>query len=328
MLLVLLLFTQGLAKRSPATYFYKEGKPLIIAHRGACGYIPEHTMQAYQVAAYMGADFIEPDLVPTKDGYLLINHDANLNDTSNVSELPEFQHLKTTLTYSTFAGKVTETGWFAQNFTLEQVKKLDAKQRIPKRPQSLNVFKKITIEEALDWVITENQKRTAINKPLLGAYIELKNPEYFNSAGFPVEDMLLKVLKQKGISDIKGASAKCPVVLQCFELQSLKYLSTQTDLPLTFLMKSVLNYDINEYKDAVNALGPNFGFIFGENGASSGFVEEAHELELAVHPWVVRDDFINSEAEVESYYMKLNYEQLDGVFTEFPDSAYHFFNLY
>ena len=131
-------------KRSPAGYFYNSARPLIIAHRGASGYIPEHTLQAYDVAQYMGADFIEPDLVPTKDHQLLINHEGLLNETTNVADLPQFAYLHTTKTISTYAGNVTETGWFSDDFYLYQIKELRAKQRLAFRPSTFNyLLKKI-----------------------------------------------------------------------------------------------------------------------------------------------------------------------------------------
>src|SRR5574343_1819520 len=137
-MLITLLFWTGAAKITLAPYFYNSQRPIIIAHRGACGYLPEHTLQAYDVAAYMGADFIEPDLVPTKDSQLLINHEGVLNDTTNVALLPQFANLLTTKTISGFDGNTTITGWFAEDFNLYQLKELRSKQRLAFRPSTFN----------------------------------------------------------------------------------------------------------------------------------------------------------------------------------------------
>jgi glycerophosphoryl diester phosphodiesterase len=318
-----------LGKISLAPYFYNSQRPLIIAHRGACGYLPEHTLQAYDVAAYMGADFIEPDLVPTRDHQLLINHEGLLNDTTNVALLPQFADLLTTKTIQGYDGNTTETGWFSEDFYLYQLKELRAKQRLPFRPETFNyLFKKITINEALDWAIQINQQRILNNQTLLGAYIELKNPAYYNSLGFPVENMLLQVLKDRKIDTIKGASSICPVILQCFELASLEYMSKNTDLPLVYLVQqNHLIYNISDYQDIVNGVGPTFQMVFNPDGSATQFVSQAHNGNLAIHPWVIRDDVpIAGWSRQETYQFILN-AKLDGIFDEFPDSANIYFTL-
>ena len=326
---ITLLLCTGLGKISPAPYFYNSQRPIIISHRGACGYIPEHTLQAYDVAAYMGADFVEPDLVPTKDHQLLINHEGVLNDTSNVALLPQFANLLTTKTISGFDGNTTITGWFTEDFYLYQLKEIRAKQRLSFRPNTFDyLFKKITINEALDWVISINQQRIAANQSLLGAYIELKNPSYYNSLGFPVENLLLQVLKDRKIDTIKGASAICPIILQCFELSSLQYMANHTDLPLVYLIKQTnLLYNVTDYQDIVNGVGPNIEMVLNTDGSPTQFVQQAHNGNLAIHPWVIRDDVpLYGWARQQIYENTLN-AKLDGVFDEFPDSANIYFNL-
>lgn len=326
---ITLLICTGLGKISPAPYFYNNQRPIIISHRGACGFIPEHTLQAYDVAAYMGADFIEPDLVPTKDSQLLINHEGVLNDTTNVALLPQFANLLTTKTISGFDGNTTITGWFAEDFYLYQLKELRAKQRLAFRPSTFNyLFKKITINEALDWVISINQQRILSNQSLLGAYIELKNPAYYNSLGFPVENLLLQILKDRNIDTIKGASAICPIILQCFELSSLQYMAQHTDLPLVYLIKQTnLLYNVTDYQDIVNGVGPNIEMVLNTDGTPTLFVQQAHNGNLAIHPWVIRDDVpLYGWGRQEIYEHTLN-AKLDGVFDEFPDSANIYFSL-
>ena len=326
---IILLFWAVMAKISLAPYFYNSQRPLIIAHRGACGYLPEHTLQAYEMAVYMGADFIEPDLVPTKDNHLLINHEGLLNETTNVALLPEFASLLTTKTMYDYEGNTTETDWFSEDFYLHQLKELRAKQRLPFRPSTFNnLFKKITINEALDWVISINKERILSDQTLLGAYVELKNPSYYNSLGFAVEDLLLKVLKDRKIDTIKGASSICPIILQSFELSSLKYMAQHTDLPLVYLIQDThILHNVPEYQGIVNGVGPNLQMVFNADGSATQFVQQAHKANLAVHPWVIRDDMpLYGWGRPETYEYVLN-AKLDGIFDEFPDSSIFHFGL-
>ena len=329
MLCLILAISSVSSKRTEAEYFYNSARPLIIAHRGASGYIPEHTLQAYEVAAYMGADFVEPDLCPSKDGYLVINHENMLNDTTNVAFLPQLEYLLTTKTVPTNTGFENETGWFIEDFTLNQIKQLKSKQRLSFRPNTLDYyFEKIIIDEALDWAIKKNQQRAANNQPLVGVYIELKKPAYFNSLGFPVEDMLLKVLRKRGIDNIQGASKFCPIILQCFELESLVYMSQYTDLPLIYLVESSnVQYSFSYLADVVNGVGPSSSFIFTPQDQLTDYVSQAHANDLAVHMWVVRDDVPIGNFTRQQFYAVIRESGLDGIFDEFPDSATIFFNL-
>ncbi|CAG9313665.1 unnamed protein product [Blepharisma stoltei] len=330
MWLITVLISVAIAKQTLAPYLKNLKRPLNIAHRGASGYIPEHTLQAYDVAAYMSADYIEPDLNPTKDFHLVINHDNLLNETSNVELLPQFAYLHTTKVVQTYSGNVTETGWFVEDFTLEQIKQLKAKQRLSFRPATFNyLLDKITIDEALQWAVNQNEERKKNKKPLVGAYIELKNPAYYNSKGFPVQQMLLDTLKKFGVDDLKGASERCPIILQCFELETLQFFSNVTDLPLVYLIDSGagLPYNMTEYASIVHGVGPNLGFLFNGKFDSTGFVALAHQNDLFVHPWTIRDDVLPKGFTVKEYYLKLLYENVDGIFTEFPDSATAYFNL-
>ncbi|OMJ89536.1 hypothetical protein SteCoe_8341 [Stentor coeruleus] len=327
-MLVLLLFMHFCTSRkSPARYFYNGNRPLVIAHRGACGYIPEHTLQAYETAAYMGADFIEPDLVPTKDFKLVVNHESLLDQTTNVNEMPQFSYLQTTKSIPTYEGILTQTGWFSEDFSLDQIKQLKAKQRIRTRPQGMNLyFGKLTIEEVLDWVIGVNKIRLIEGTPLLGVYIELKDSAYFNSLGFNVEDMLLDVLKDRKIDSIEGASMICPIILQSFELQSLITLGNKTDLPLVYLLEEgYILHNISYYANFVDGVGPGFNLIFDEKCSLTDFVDIAHENNLAVHMWVVKKDKPFCGFEQEETYKKILDSHVDGVFDEFPDLSIYYF---
>lgn len=124
MILLLQLLHQGLSLRSKAEYFYREDYPLIISHRGASGYIPEHSLPAYEMAIYMGTDFVEPDIIPSKEGTLFIHHDSYLSGTTNVADLPQYADKKVTKTITTVTGPETMTDWFSTDFTDEELKGL------------------------------------------------------------------------------------------------------------------------------------------------------------------------------------------------------------
>ena len=313
-----------------ALYFYSSERPLIIAHRGACGYLPEHTLQAYELAAQMGADFIEPDLVPTRDHQLLVNHEGQLDETTNISELPGFRHLYTTKTIWSSVGEETETGWFSEDLYLSEIKELRAKQRLPTRIQAFNhLFEKVTLVEVLDWALKVNEKRLLSNQTLLGVYIELKTPGYYNSLGFKVEDLLLRTLRDKGIDTIKKATEKCPVILQSFEFESLEYLHRHTDLPLVYLFESgYVKLNMSEYQDVVNGIGPEMELVFHANGDPKELVNEAHSNNLSVHPFVVREDRRVNSWSRERTYENILKAKIDGIFDEFPKSALAYFSLY
>lgn len=316
-------------KLTRALYFYSSERPLIIAHRGACGYFPEHTLQAYELAEQMGADFIEPDLVPTRDHQLLVNHEGQLSETTNISELPNFSHLQTTKTVSSNIGLATEIGWFSEDLYLHEIKELRARQRLHSRIQAFNnLFPKVTLVEVLDWAIKINEKRILTNNTLLGVYIELKTPAYYNSLGFKVEDLLLKTLRDKEIDTIKKASQNCPIILQSFEIESLKYLGEHTDLPLVYLFETgFAKLNVSEYQNIVNGIGPEMNLVFNFNGDPTELVNEAHSNNLCIHPFVVRED-----KQVYSWSRKQTYEnvlkaKMDGIFDEFPNLARTYFSI-
>ena len=313
-------------KWTAAPYFYKD-RPLIISHRGASGYIPENSMQAYQVAGTMGTDYIELDILVSKEGDLVIHHDITLDDTTNVAEFPNLSSYKTTKSVKKWNGTFKKTGWFAEDLTMEQLKLLTLKQRKSMRPQSLNYyFHMPTLREVLEWLIEENVIRTNAKKELLGVVIETKYPGYFNELGYDVEKLLMDVLTDLQVSDIKQATDRCPIIIQSFELDSMIKIDKMTDLPTSYLMGSGgPTYNITEYVDIVSSLGVDFDFIFKDN-ESTGFVEKAHGLGFAVNGWTVRDDDLPSGLTAQQFYDLMQVEGLDGAITEFPDSAYDFFS--
>ena len=198
--------------------------PIVIGHRGACGYLPEHTLASYKKAIELGADFIEPDLVVTKDGELVARHEPNITATTDVSTRPEFADRKTTRKVD----GVDETGWFVTDFTLAELKTLYAKQANPVRDQSFNKqFAIPTFREILELAKAESA-RTGRS---IGVYPETKHPTYHVSNGLPIEPRLLAMLDEYGYT-----RKDSPVVIQSFEVGNLKELHKVTDVRLVQLI--------------------------------------------------------------------------------------------
>ncbi|MEZ7912212.1 MAG: glycerophosphodiester phosphodiesterase [Propionivibrio sp.] len=199
-------------------------KPLVIGHRGASGYLPEHTLASYRKAIEMGADFIEPDLVVTKDGELVARHEPNITATTDVSTRPEFASRKKTR----MVDGVAETGWFVTDFTLAELRTLYAKQANPVRDQSFNKqFPVPTFREILELAKSESARTGRT----IGVYPETKHPTYHVAAGLPIEPRLLKILAEYGYT-----KKNSPVIIQSFEVQNLKDLRQQTGVRLVQLI--------------------------------------------------------------------------------------------
>jgi len=199
-------------------------QPLVIGHRGAAGYLPEHTLASYRKAIELGADFIEPDLVVTKDGELVARHEPNITATTDVSEHAEFASRKTTRKVD----GVAETGWFVTDFTLAELRTLRAKQPNPVRDQSFNKqFQIPTFREILELAKTESARTGRT----IGVYPETKHPTYHVDAGLPIEPRLLKILAEYGYT-----RKDSPVIIQSFEVANLKALRKQTAVRLVQLI--------------------------------------------------------------------------------------------
>jgi glycerophosphoryl diester phosphodiesterase len=199
-------------------------KPLVIAHRGASGYVPEHTLVSYLIAIQQGADFVEPDLVMTKDGVLVARHENEIGTTTDVAEKKEFAARKTTRSID---GQPV-SGWFTEDFTLAELKTLRAKERIPRlRPGNARfdgMFEIPTMEEVLKLV--QSQARA------VGVYPETKHPTHFQQLGLAMEAPLVALLERHGY---RGPEAR--VFIQSFEPGNLKQLSKMTALPLMQLIE-------------------------------------------------------------------------------------------
>lgn len=199
-------------------------KPLVIAHRGASGYLPEHTIEGYKLAIEQGADFIEPDLVSTRDGVLVVRHEPMLSGTTDVADRPEFANRKTTRKVD----GVDTTDWFANDFTAAEIKTLKAKQAFADRDQSHNGQYQIpTFQEVIDLAKAESTRTGRT----IGIYPETKHPTYHAALGLAFEDKLLDMLKAAGWTD-----KTAPVFIQSFETANLKYLRPKTQLRLVQLV--------------------------------------------------------------------------------------------
>jgi hypothetical protein len=197
--------------------------PIVIGHRGASGDRPEHTLASYKLAIERGADFIEPDLVSTKDGVLIARHEVNIKDTTDVATRPEFSDRFTTK----IIDGVAESGWFADDFTLAEIKTLRAIERLAFRDQSYNgQFEVPTLQEIIDFV---KQVETDTGKKI-GIYPETKHPTYHDSVGLSLEEPLVDILKKNDFTDPSR------VFIQSFEVGNLKELNQKIDVPLIQLL--------------------------------------------------------------------------------------------
>ena len=279
--------------------------PIVIGHRGAPGYRPEHTLASYRLAIAMGADYVEPDLVSTKDGVLVARHENEIGGTTDVADHPEFIDRRTT---KTIDGRAV-TGWFTEDFTLAELKTLRAKERLPQvRPANTlydGRFEIPTLDEVLDLVASESRR---LYRPI-GVYPETKHPTYFASIGLPLETPLVQALRRHGLD-----RPNAHVFLQSFETGNLRRLHTMTRLPLIQLIDaSGAPYDLAQagdprtYRDLTTpdglaeiatyaaGVGVNKDLVLprdpaGNTGEPSALVGDAHADGLLVHVWTLRSE--------------------------------------
>ncbi len=219
------LFLTACATDGPrSTYPTLNGKaPLVIGHRGASGYLPEHTLESYRKAIEMGADFIEPDLVATKDGELIARHEPNITNTTDVATKPEFASRKSTRKVD----GIEESGWFASDFTLAEIKTLRAVQPMKERDASFNgQFAIPTFREILDLA-----KAASTGGRTVGVYPETKHPTYHNDLKLGLDDRLLKILADYGYT-----AKSSPIIIQSFEVANLKYIRSKTQVRIVQLI--------------------------------------------------------------------------------------------
>lgn len=330
--------------QGPAKWKTLDGKvPLVIAHRGASGYRPEHTIASYTLAIEMGADYIEPDLVSTSDGHLIARHEPLLDDTTDVKSHPQFADRRTTRDLD---GK-SVTGFFASDFSLAEIKLLRAVQSNPARSKEYDgKFAIPTFEEILDLA----QRESAQRGRTIGIYPETKHPSFHLALNLPLEERLLDALRRRKLDRADG-----PVFIQSFESANLQYLRPKTKLPLVQLLDDgALQYDasgkcivgvrIPQYDDKrggaapqslqdvakyANAIGPWKRQILRDVGAAqllqTTLIEQAHAVGLRVHTYTFRSEPATLAPEYRND-PKREYRQfyalgVDGVFSDFPDVA-------
>jgi glycerophosphoryl diester phosphodiesterase len=222
--IVIAVLVSSVAAQQPKYPTLSGQAPLVIGHRGASGYLPEHTLEAYKLAIEQGADFIEPDLVATKDGVLIARHEPNLIATTDVSKRPEFASRKKKMNVD----GVDEEGFFASDFTLAEIKTLRAVQAFAERDQKFNGQYNIpTLEEVIALAKSESTRTGRT----IGIYPETKHPTYHQRLDLALEDRLLAVLEKAGWN-----SRSAPVFVQSFEVANLKYLRSKSQVRLVQLV--------------------------------------------------------------------------------------------
>jgi len=202
----------------------QETATLVLGHRGASGYLPEHTLASYQLAIEQGANYIEPDLVATRDGVLIARHEVNITNTTNVATLPQYAGRRTTKTID----GITETGWFADDFTLAEIKTLRARQPVGGRPQQFNdLYQVPTFTEVLALAQRARREKGRV----VGVYPETKHPTYHRQRGLALEPRLVQALQAAGWN-----RQYAPVFIQSFEVANLRQLNSMTPVRLVQLI--------------------------------------------------------------------------------------------
>ncbi|KAJ7978737.1 Glycerophosphodiester phosphodiesterase [Quillaja saponaria] len=318
-------------------------RPYNIAHRGSNGEFPEETSPAYTRAIDEGADFIETDILSSKDGVLICFHDVTLDDTTDIAEHKEFANRKRTYEVQGF----NYTGFFPVDFTIKELKLLRVKQRYTFRDQQYNgKFSIITFEEFIS---------IALDAPrVVGIYPEIKNPVFINQhvkwqGGKRFEDKFVEILKKYGYkgSYLSKDWLKQPAFIQSFAPTSLVHIANQTDLPKILLIDEVTipTQDTNQYweitsdnyldyiKEYVVGIGPWKDTVVPAINnylqAPTDLVSKAHAHDLQVHPYTYRNEnkflhFDFHEDEYQEYNYWINTIRVDGLFTDFTGSLHNF----
>ncbi|WBB92867.1 glycerophosphodiester phosphodiesterase [Verrucosispora sp. WMMC514] len=323
-------------------------QPIVIGHRGASGYRPEHTLEAYRLAIRMGADYIEPDLVATADGVLVARHENEISGTTDVAARPEFADRRTTKTID----GASVTGWFTEDFTLAELRTLRAKERLPQVRVTNTAFdgqfQVPTFQEVIDLARVEGRARGRV----IGVYPETKHPTYFASIGLPLEEPLVETLRRNRMT-----KRNSPVIIQSFETANLRRLDRMIDVKLAQLLNAAgqpydftLAGDTRTYRDLAtpaglrwisryaDGVGVHKDLIVPRNSAGgllapTTLVRDAHREKLIVHAWTFRaeNQFLpadfrigtdpNARGDIQSEYELFYRLGLDGVFTDHPDTA-------
>ncbi len=339
---------QGVSEITAADTFAIPPRPLVIGHRGASGLRPEHTLAAYELAIDQGADYIEPDLVITKDGVLVARHEPFIGTTTDVARRPEFANRRTT---KVLDGATIANEWFVEDFTLAELKTLRAIEPRADRSKAFDgQFPVATLQEIIDLA----KRKSAETGRTIGIYPETKHPTYFRNQGLPLEQRLVEVLRNNGYTRRTD-----PVFIQSFEVGNLKELRRLTDLPLVQLLDAedvgpdgrlieirpydfVVSGDRRTYGDLrspqglaeiatyADGIGPWKRMIVSTVNnralAPTSLVNDAHRAGLLVHPYTFRNEAstllqdYNSDPQLE--YTQFFNLGVDGLFTDYPGTAF------
>ncbi|MBW1604093.1 glycerophosphodiester phosphodiesterase [Streptomyces sp. JJ66] len=323
--------------------------PAVIAHRGASGYRPEHTMGAYELALDLGADVIEQDLVPTKDGHLVCRHENEIGGTTDVAEHAEFADRRTT---KTIDGQAV-TGWFTEDFTLAELKTLRAVERIPRQRQHNTLYNGRwdvpTFAEVLDWAREQGRRR---GRPVW-LHVETKHPSYFRALGLGLEERLARQLRRHRLH-----RRDAPVFVQSFEPSSIQRMARLVDTPGVVLLWTAdwRPWDFEESGDPrtvadlitpegldwiasfAHGIGPTLELVIpqradGTLGEPTSLVRDAHARDLVVHPYTLRNEnsflpagfrrgedpnaYGDAFGALRAYFAT----GIDGIFADQPDTA-------
>jgi glycerophosphoryl diester phosphodiesterase len=325
--------TRPLRPVGPAHPVAGTDRPIIIAHRGASGHRPEHTLEAYALAIAQGADYIEPDLVATKDGVLVARHENEIGGTTDVAQ--RFPDRRTT---KRIDGE-SVTGWFTEDFTLAELRTLRARERLPFRSHAFDgQFAIPTFDEVLALAARESRAQGRV----IGVYPETKHPSYFRSIGLPLEEPLLAALTRAG-----HVTKDAPVFIQSFEVGNLEALRPRTPLRLIQLVSPIgappdlaARGDARTYRDLVtpeglramrryaDGVGANTRMLVpvgadGTLGTPTSLIADAHAAGLLVHAWTLRSEPVflakgyGGDPIAEA--RQLLALGVDGLFCDFPD---------
>jgi glycerophosphoryl diester phosphodiesterase len=311
---------------------------LVIAHRGASGYRPEHTLAAYRLAAELGADYLEPDLVATLDGVLVARHENEISTTTDVADHPVFADRRITK----IVGGTAVTGWFVEDFTYDELCTLRARERMPGLRASNTAYDGRERIPTFDEIVAVSRQESARQGRPIGVYPELKHPTHFRRLGLPLEELLAERLIALGLNSADGQ-----VLVQSFEPSSLRRLAVMTGVPLVQLVDDggapydfICTGDHRRYADLVTPHGlreiSTYAQIVGAHkelviprrpngslGEPAGLVGRARQAGLAVHAWSFRAEQrylpagLSLAAELDRYAAA----GVDAVFADQPDLA-------
>jgi len=289
---------------------------IVIAHRGASGERPEHTIESYRLAIEEGADYIEPDLVMTRDGVLIARHENEIGGTTDVAQHPEFAARHRT---QVIDGE-TMTGWFTEDFTLAEIKTLRARERLPElRPQNCAFDGRCmipTFDDILQLADEANRQRAASAR--IGVYPETKHPAHFAALGLAQEQAVLDTLQRHGY-----LADGSPVFIQSFDARNLRQLRGMTRLPLVQLLEHDLG-DLGEIARYADAIG------IAKSLATPNGVRRAHAAKLKVHVWTFRaeNEFLPGDlrigaaaaahGDLDAEILRFLDRGIDGFFVDFP----------